>query len=52
VDKDSQERILARMQEKDPELALNVERLVFGFEDLPKVSDRSMQELLRSVEVT
>jgi flagellar motor switch protein FliG len=52
VDKESQERILAQMKEKDPEFAQEVERQVFGFGDLPKVSDRSMQELLRSVEVT
>ncbi len=52
VDKESQERILAQMQEKDPEFAQEVERQMFGFGDLPKVSDRSMQELLRSVEVT
>jgi flagellar motor switch protein FliG len=33
------------------ELAEAVEREMFSFSDLPKVSQRSMQELLRNVEV-
>ncbi len=47
-----QERVLSRMAERDPEMAKKVEQLMFGFGDLLNVSDRSMQELLRNVEVT
>ncbi|MFO8006455.1 MAG: FliG C-terminal domain-containing protein [Candidatus Brocadiia bacterium] len=51
LDKESQERILSQMHQRDPDLAEEVERLMFGWADLLKVSDRSMQELLRNVEV-
>jgi flagellar motor switch protein FliG len=51
LDKESQERILSQMHQRDPELADTVERLMFGFDDLLKVSNRSMQEMLRNVEV-
>ena len=49
---DLQEKVLARMSERDPEMAKKVEQLIFGFTDLLSVSDRSMQELLRNVEVS
>jgi flagellar motor switch protein FliG len=52
LDKESQERVLSQINERDPELAEQVERLIFGFDDLLKVSTKSMQELLRNVEVT
>ncbi len=52
LDKESQERMLSQLHQRDPEMAEEIERLMFGFEDLPKVSDRSMQELLREIEVT
>ncbi len=52
LDKESQERVLTQMHERDPDMAEELERLMFSFDDLPKVSDRSMQELLRNVEVT
>ena len=47
-----QEKVLARMAERDPEMAKKVEQLMFGFGDLLSVSDRSMQDLLRNVDVT
>ncbi len=46
-----QEKVLARMAERDPEMAKRVEQLMFGFTDLLNVSDRSMQDLLRNVDV-
>jgi len=52
LDKESQERMLSQLHQRDPELADEIERLMFGFDDLPMVSDRSMQELLRDIEVT
>lgn len=51
LDKESQERVLVQINERDPELGQTVERLIFGFNDLLKVSGKSMQELLRNVEV-
>ena len=48
----AQDKILTRMTERDPEMALKVERMMFGFADLMNVGDRSMQELLRNVDVT
>lgn len=51
LDKESQERVLSQINQRDPELGDTVERLIFGFEDLLKVDSRSMQELARNVEV-
>ncbi|MHC5033906.1 MAG: FliG C-terminal domain-containing protein [Planctomycetota bacterium] len=50
LDKESQERVLSQINERDPEMAEVVERLIFGFGDLIKVSGKSMQELLRKCE--
>ena len=47
----AQDKVLTKMVERDPEMALKVERLMFGFNDLLNVGDRSMQELLRNVDV-
>jgi flagellar motor switch protein FliG len=51
LDHASQDRVLAQLAERDMELAEAVEREMFSFDDLPKVGQRSMQELLRNVEV-
>jgi len=51
LDKESQERVLSQIHERDPELGEMVERCLFGFEDLVKVEGKSMQQLLRNVEV-
>jgi flagellar motor switch protein FliG len=50
LDKESQERVLSQINERDPEMADVIERLIFGFNDLVKVSGKSMQELLRNCE--
>lgn len=47
----AQDKILTRMVERDPDMALKVERLMFGFGDLMSVNERSMQDLLRNVDV-
>ena len=52
LDRESQDRVLSQIGDRDPELADKVERLIFGFDDLLKVSSKSMQELLRNVEVS
>jgi flagellar motor switch protein FliG len=51
LDKESQERVLSRLSEDDPQMAAEVERAMFSFDDLMNVGARSMQELLRNVEV-
>jgi len=50
VDKATEERILASLGEMDPELAESVRELMFVFEDLVQVDDRSVQQLIREVE--
>ena len=47
---DSQKRILERMQERDPELAEQIERRIFAFEDLVHVEKRSLQNLLGRID--
>ncbi len=51
LDKGSQEKVLSQINARDAELGNRIERLVFGFADLLKVNSKSMQELLRNVEV-
>jgi len=50
LDRESQARVLSRIQEENPELADQVERKMFSFEDLVRVGPKSMQDLLRKVE--
>ena len=50
LDRDSQTRVLARIQEENLDLAEQIERKMFSFEDLVHVSAKSMQDLLRKVE--
>lgn len=41
---------MARVEEKDPELAEEIRKLMFVFEDLVFVDDRGIQELLKIVD--
>jgi flagellar motor switch protein FliG len=50
VDKATEERILIGLSEIDPELSDGVRGLMFVFEDLARIDDRSMQLLIREVE--
>jgi len=50
MDKEAQERVLSHITQRDPDLGEQVERLLFGFADLPKVGGKSMQELVRKLE--
>ena len=52
MDKSSEKNIMARVEEKDPELAEEIRKLMFVFEDLVYVDDRGMQELLKIVDNT
>lgn len=49
MDKTSETNIMARVEEKDPELAEEIKKLMFVFEDLIFVDDRGMQTLLKEV---
>jgi flagellar motor switch protein FliG len=50
VDKGTEERVLIGLAKMEPELAENVRRLMFTFEDLSKIDDLSIQVLIREVE--
>jgi flagellar motor switch protein FliG len=50
MDKSSEKNIMARVEEKDPELAEEIRKLMFVFEDVIFVDDRGIQELLKIVD--
>jgi flagellar motor switch protein FliG len=50
MDKASEKNIMARVEEKDPELAVEIRKLMFVFEDMVFVDDRGIQELLKIVD--
>ena len=50
MDKNSEKNIMARVEEKDPELAEEIRKLMFVFEDLIFVDDKGTQELLKIVD--
>lgn len=50
VDKATEERVLAGLDEIDQEMTNSVRGLMFTFEDLSKIDDKSMQTLIREVE--
>jgi flagellar motor switch protein FliG len=50
MDKSTEKNIMARVEEKDPELAEEIRKLMFVFEDVIFVDDRGIQELLKIVD--
>ncbi|MBC74797.1 MAG: flagellar motor switch protein FliG [Halobacteriovoraceae bacterium] len=50
MDKNSEKNVMARVEEKDPELAEEIRKLMFVFEDLIFVDDKGIQELLKGVD--
>lgn len=52
MDKNSEKVIMGRVEEKDPELAEEIRKLMFVFEDIVFVDDRGIQELLKVVDNT
>lgn len=50
MDKNSEKNIMSRVEEKDPELAEEIRKLMFVFEDLIFVDDKGIQELLKIVD--
>ncbi len=49
MDKTTEQNIMARVEEKDPQLAEEIRKLMFVFEDIIFVDDRGMQTLLKEV---
>jgi flagellar motor switch protein FliG len=50
VDNATEERVLTKLNDYEPELADSIRQLMFTFEDLGKIDDQSMQALIREVE--
>jgi len=50
MDKASEKNIMTRVEEKDPELAEEIRKLMFVFEDLIFVDDKGIQALLKEVD--
>lgn len=49
VDRNNEERILAEIEEAFPELADEIRNLMFTFEDVTKIDDKSIQTILKEV---
>jgi len=49
MDKSSEQNIIARVEERDPQMAEEIRKLMFVFEDLVFIDDRGMQSLLKEV---
>lgn len=47
MDKSTEQNIMARVEEKDPQLAEEIRKLMFVFEDIIFIDDRGMQTLLK-----
>ncbi len=49
MDKTSEQNIMTKVEEKDPELAEEIKKLMFVFEDIIFIDDRGMQTLLKEI---
>ncbi len=49
IDKATEEQILDNLEERDPALAEQIRQLMFVFDDLVKIDDRGIQELIKNV---
>jgi len=49
VDRNNEERIVTEIEELFPELAEDIRNLMFTFEDIAKIDDRSIQTVLKEV---
>ena len=50
MDKTTEQGILSKVEEKDPQLAEEIRKLMFVFEDIIYVDDRGMQQILKEVD--
>ena len=51
ADRATERNIMENLEENDPELADEIKRRLFVFEDISKMDDRSLQRVLREVEM-
>jgi len=49
MDKNTEQSIMSRLEEKDPLLAEEIRKLMFVFDDIAKIDDRGIQFLLKEV---
>lgn len=49
LDKATEEELLDNLEERDPDLAEDIRQLMFVFDDLVKIDDRGIQELIKAV---
>lgn len=49
MSRSSESAVMAALEEEDPELATEIRNYMFNFEDVLKLDDRSIQEVLREV---
>jgi flagellar motor switch protein FliG len=50
MDKTTSEQILDSFEQRDPELAERIRQLMFVFDDLVKIDDRGIQELIKNIQ--
>ncbi|MBI5206318.1 MAG: flagellar motor switch protein FliG [Candidatus Firestonebacteria bacterium] len=50
VDRNTEKRILSELEQKKPELATDIKKLMFIFEDLNLVDDKSIQRILKETD--
>ncbi len=50
IDKTNEKNIMSKVEEKDPEMAEEIKKRMFVFEDIITVDDAGIQELLRAVD--
>lgn len=49
IDKQTEDQILDNLEERDPDLAEQIRQLMFVFDDLVKIDERGIQELIKSI---
>ena len=50
VDRSTEKSILEQLEKEDPELAAEIKNMMFVFEDIIQLDDRSIQQILREVD--
>ena len=50
MDKTTSEQILDNFEQRDPDLAERIRQLMFVFDDLVKIDDRGIQELIKNIQ--
>ena len=52
MDKTTEQNIMARVEEKDPQLAEEIRKLMFVFEDIIFIDDRGMQQMMKEIDTS